>query len=152
MEDIFVTALYCDDIRQEMGGKLSFMGVYNSALVVPQFPATVPKLCVQVTVRIPLETKANNLTVRVLLNEQQVAEVAVPEGELSKALSSELNLDSPLENRQITVALAVQFAPLQLEQHGLMRVRAIVDGRELKANALVIRLPTEAEQGMSLAV
>lgn len=40
-----VFTLLCDDIRQEMGGKTSLMGLYDAHVVVPQLPFTLPKLC-----------------------------------------------------------------------------------------------------------
>ena len=37
--------LLCDDIRQEMGGKTSLMGMYDHHIVVPQVPFVLPKVC-----------------------------------------------------------------------------------------------------------
>jgi hypothetical protein len=37
--------LLCDDIRQEMGGKTSLMGIYEHHIVVPQVPFVLPKVC-----------------------------------------------------------------------------------------------------------
>jgi len=37
--------LICDDIRQEMGGKTSLMGLYDHHIVVPELPFTLPKVC-----------------------------------------------------------------------------------------------------------
>jgi len=37
--------LLCDDIRQEMGGKTSLMGLYDHHIVVPQVPFVLPKVC-----------------------------------------------------------------------------------------------------------
>ena len=37
--------LLCDDIRQEMGGKTSLMGIYDHHIVVPQVPFVLPKVC-----------------------------------------------------------------------------------------------------------
>lgn len=40
-------AIFCDDIRQEAGNKLSYMGVYDRALYIDEeFPITLSKLCV----------------------------------------------------------------------------------------------------------
>ena len=35
----------CDDIRLEQGNKFSLMGIYDLGLLLPQIPASVPKLC-----------------------------------------------------------------------------------------------------------
>lgn len=37
--------ILCDDIRQEMGGKTSLMGIYDHHIVVPQTPYVLPKVC-----------------------------------------------------------------------------------------------------------
>ena len=37
--------ILCDDIRQEMGGKTSLMGLYDHHIVVPQIPFVLPKVC-----------------------------------------------------------------------------------------------------------
>ncbi|HYE70110.1 MAG TPA: hypothetical protein VD932_01130 [Aquabacterium sp.] len=40
-----VYCLFCDDIRTELGGKLSFMGLYGAELILNiPFPAILPKL------------------------------------------------------------------------------------------------------------
>jgi hypothetical protein len=38
-------AIICDDIRQEIGNKLTFVGVYQDQIIVPSFPFTFAKLC-----------------------------------------------------------------------------------------------------------
>jgi hypothetical protein len=40
-----VYTLFCDDVRLEVGNKLSFMGVFQN-IVVPQLPVWLPKLAV----------------------------------------------------------------------------------------------------------
>ena len=35
----------CDDVRNEIGGKISMMGVYEKTLIVPSIPFVFPKLC-----------------------------------------------------------------------------------------------------------
>lgn len=35
----------CDDVRQEINGKISMMGIYNSSIVVPEIPYSISKLC-----------------------------------------------------------------------------------------------------------
>ncbi|GAB4267843.1 MAG: hypothetical protein Kow0029_02660 [Candidatus Rifleibacteriota bacterium] len=46
MSDLkYKCVLICEDIRQEVGGRVSLMGVLGSKLLVQQFPLTFPKLC-----------------------------------------------------------------------------------------------------------
>jgi hypothetical protein len=37
--------MICDDIREEVGNKMSMMGIYQKDIYVPRFPFTFPKLC-----------------------------------------------------------------------------------------------------------
>lgn len=43
--------IVCDDIRQELGNKLSFMGVYGDEIFVPSFPFTFSQLSVAIKYR-----------------------------------------------------------------------------------------------------
>ena len=46
MSDLkYKCVLICEDIRQEVGGRVSLMGVLGSKLLVQQFPLPFPKLC-----------------------------------------------------------------------------------------------------------
>jgi hypothetical protein len=40
--------IICDDIRQEVGGKFSVMGIYSDNIVLNKFPFTFSKLCFQI--------------------------------------------------------------------------------------------------------
>ncbi len=39
------TVLLCDDVRNEIGNKLSIMGIYGPELWIGKLPAVMPKLC-----------------------------------------------------------------------------------------------------------
>lgn len=46
MSDLnYKCVLFCEDIRQEVGGRVSLMGVLGSKLLVQGFPLGFPKLC-----------------------------------------------------------------------------------------------------------
>ena len=55
--------LLCDDIRQEMGGKTSLMGLYDHHIVVPQVPFVLPKVCFYSDVQIPEGAKEGTFNV-----------------------------------------------------------------------------------------
>jgi len=44
------STLLCDDIRQEMGGKLSFIGVYSKDIIFREIPTIYPKLCLGIVI------------------------------------------------------------------------------------------------------
>lgn len=57
--------MYCDDLREEVGGKTSYMGVYDGKMLVREFPVMLPKLCVIATVSTPIHKPFGILLVSV---------------------------------------------------------------------------------------
>jgi hypothetical protein len=80
--------IFCDDIRHELGGKLSYIGVYSGRLIVPDFPVTLPKLCVAVCALTSAERPFGNLVLRVLKDDDVVTEGVLDESQLSTAFES----------------------------------------------------------------
>ena len=42
---------YCDDIRPEINGKMSLIGLYSDKMLLPDIPASLPKLGILVTAK-----------------------------------------------------------------------------------------------------
>lgn len=72
------SVIVCDDIREELGGKLTLAGVYSNSLLLDRsiaFPALMKSLCL--FVRVSLEDRdpaPDRLTVRGSFNGEQVLE------------------------------------------------------------------------------
>jgi hypothetical protein len=66
MTERYVHALWCDDIRQEISNKLSFMGAFVGGITVPSLPTILPRLSVYVwaitTIGHPFEKAELNIT------------------------------------------------------------------------------------------
>src|SRR5690606_35262549 len=71
--------IYCDDIRREVGGAPSLMGVYRGALSVEQDDAIIKKLCVHVTIVLDEETASSDTSLRIDWNGKPIKEAAVPQ-------------------------------------------------------------------------
>ena len=41
--------ILCDDIRQEVGNKVTLVGIYGNQIYVSKFPYTFPKICMQIS-------------------------------------------------------------------------------------------------------
>lgn len=52
-DEPFGSTIFCDDVRNEIGGKNSYIGVYPGSLALPAFPASVPKFGVVTTIYEP---------------------------------------------------------------------------------------------------
>lgn len=68
-EHSLVSVIWCDDIREEVGNKLSFMGVY-SHLVVPSLPFVIQRLAAHITIYTPVDKPLKSLAFRVLKSDE----------------------------------------------------------------------------------
>lgn len=64
--DQFATALWCDEVREEAGNKLAFLGIYTGDLVVGELPARLPRLNACVTIVSNFEQPITSLDVLVV--------------------------------------------------------------------------------------
>ncbi len=61
-----VHTMWCDDIRQELGNKPSFMGVYTGGIVLAALPAVLPRLGLWTTVTATPDEPIQQLSARVV--------------------------------------------------------------------------------------
>lgn len=131
---------FCDDLRQEVGNKVSYMGVYQGMMLSQVFPIALPKLCAAVTVRFLRERAPTTLDFKLFLQDVVVAERSLDPGPLMAQQRSE-----PGANAVFATAL-FHMAPFFVEEPTLLKSRVYFDGQELKAGALGIRpLPNSAD-------
>lgn len=141
----YAHATFCDDIRQEQGGKLTLVGVYSSALLVSSFPAVLPKLCLVLNVITPASQPFKKLKLRIFRDTETLAEGDVPAEGLSSAAATSFNgvtIDDA--DRLHSVMAQFVFSPLKLDGPGRIRVRIETEAGELKANGLIIAQMPEA--------
>jgi hypothetical protein len=65
------SVLFCDDIRHEVGGKVSLMGIYGSHLLVPSMPLHLPKLAIHFNIELPIELKPDSIKINILIDGKQ---------------------------------------------------------------------------------
>lgn len=135
----FISAIFCDDIRMEVGNKLSMIGVYNGVMLVPAFPITLPKLCIALSARTDGRNPFKQLVFRVLKGEELLVEVPIPIEafpEIQVPLAGDVAIN-PNDRLQVCNGNIV-ISPFVVDKPTTIRVRAIADGEELKALALTI--------------
>ena len=136
--------IFCDDIRTEDGGKLSFIGCYNAAMFTASaFPIKLSKLCVHMHIFSPPSQPYKSVMARCYLPSETtpIAEEAIDIPSLAdqEALLASLPKDSK-NHPYIVVAASLVFAPLEISEPGLMNVRALINGgpEELHLGSLMI--------------
>ena len=72
-----ITTIVCDDARQEMGGKISLMGVYSGDLIVNKVPALLPTLSFVIFL-VGIKKDFNIIKVSLTFTDTKPIEITVP--------------------------------------------------------------------------
>lgn len=128
----FAHAIFCDDIRQELGGKFTFVGVYGAKLLVPAFPGVLPKLCVVVNMATPSDHPFKDLKFRVLRGDTVMAE-----GTFDNIAATGELFEGNHEQVMRVVTHAI-FSPFKVDGPELVRVQILTEDGEIPAGSLQI--------------
>lgn len=134
-----LNVIYCDDVRQEVGNKQSFIGVYAADLIVDRLPATLPKFCVVAMLSTPIAQPFDNLRVRVLMGEQCVfdtQDIAMTPAEGAQAIAESKTAAEPEGDMQANIVMVL--SPLQIDNETTLEVVADVDGESMRSRLLRI--------------
>jgi hypothetical protein len=131
---------FCDDIRREIRGKSSHIGIYSGDLIIYRdFPVTLTKLCiivyyierpgeseepVELRVCFPGEDE-DNPRIRGMLPVEDLRKNFVPKDDG--------------EDMTLTVRSEIEVVPCPLKEHGFIKVRAYRGDLEVRLGALLIR-------------
>lgn len=138
----FLSTIYCDDIRQEVGDKLSLMGIYNTVMYVQQFPATLPKLWIMATYTAASDKPPKSLKIRVFKNFEPLVDLDATNDyllELANARDPVVPMPDGTQ-RVISSHMHVCFSPLVLDGPCMLRVVAMTDKGEVRGLGLQIQL------------
>ncbi len=141
----YAHATFCDDIRHEMGGKLTLVGVYASDLLVPKFPCVLPKLCLVLNILTSAREPFQLLKIRVLKDEEVLAEGELMMQDWAALAAGAIPDDGETdeEERRLGLTAHFVFSPLKLDTPASIRVRIETEDGELKANGLRVAQMSE---------
>ncbi|MBE9555018.1 MAG: hypothetical protein IMF05_16250, partial [Proteobacteria bacterium] len=134
----FAYSLFCDDIRNEVGNKLSFMGVYSHVLYVPRMPFVLPKFCVQVVAVTPENLPFKSIAVRLKYGDFEEI-TALDEGRIKySTIDTREDLKYPGaeesdSNRVVEYQNFYVFSPFEIKEAGRFSVRVETESGELRA-------------------
>lgn len=133
MPSPYGVTLFCDDIRHEVGGKVTLVGIYGPELIIlGEGPITMPILALSLRLYIPrdLKFKKSNIV------------VSLQSGDQTKTLAQ---LETPIkpngewpENMMAMFNGNISFSPFVATPEDIIRVRAYFDDLEVKMGALKI--------------
>lgn len=128
--------IFCDDIRQEVAGKTSYIGVYQDNLITnAPFPMALPKFGISITVfYTPLKSKkADEIPFKVFLPGE-----GAPALEGTMPLPETIPPANAIHDTRPTIRMTAHLilAPLHLKGPGMVRVEAMIDGSPIELGRL----------------
>lgn len=139
MTGAFLETIYCDDVRSEVGNKLSYMGVYGSNFLVPAFPTVLPKICAVMLLHLPESTSAATVTFSLLCNEREIGRAG---GSIEEARRAAMPPREVGGEKYLAIRFIAQVSPLPLDAPCRLIALAEVDGSRLQGGVLVVeRMP-----------
>jgi len=146
--DRMMTAIFCDDIRHEMGNKLSFMGCYQGELIVPAMPFVLPKLCIYASTLTLPKKPFKTLTFRVVQDDDtELAKLDIS----ADVLEQSAHTQNATATRKI-VSTAIAFSPFSIEKPTSIRLLATTEEGEIVGPRLLIKIAAAQESPSALPV
>jgi hypothetical protein len=142
-------SLFGDDLRNEAGGKLSLMGMYQNDMIFhgTGFPILVPRFVILIMYYEIVDAIKGDVAFKVSYPEEAnlVADMQIPKKDMPLTqLTHEAEVEG--EERIIHIRVPIILSPFPLERPGRLRVRAqYSDGAILKLGSINIKSMTPEE-------
>lgn len=131
---------FADDLRFELGNKVSLIGMYSGEMFVSTLPALVPKLVATAFCATPVNDPIKSLSFKVLLGDQLLQEGVLPADALQHMQAQLANRGSEEDPvSEVSVGINVILTPLNVTAPSTLKVLLMVDGREMVAGKLRIQ-------------
>lgn len=136
LEHLSLQCIYCDDIREEAGGKTTIVGWYGGDPIgLPVEGALLlPTLGIVGMLAMPLEPKYKSMKVELLQDQQVLQSVLMPEQALNEMQVEKVPTSAPQFGRQIRIVIKVQNLPVA--EPCTFRMRITAGDEEVYSNGL----------------
>lgn len=139
-EGLHLFCTYADDVRQEVGGKLTYVGVYQGGglMVHGNLPIVMPRLAIVASLFCPVNRVVKSIKIRIKFNDDLILpELDVP-SDVVNALVDFNKSDGDSAGRALQFVQVIQ--PLNINAPGYIRCHAEVDGELVRGNCLDVQV------------
>jgi hypothetical protein len=128
--------IYCDDIRDEVGGKTTIVGWYGGVPVsLPEEGALlIPSLGIIGVLTMPSDSKYKSMKVEFMQNEHVLQSVVMPDQALNEMKVPVDQSAESLFGREVRIA--IKMINLQIADPCTLRMRVVIDEEEIYGNGL----------------
>jgi hypothetical protein len=135
--------IFCDDVRHEVTGKVTFVGTYTNTMIINgTLPTNLPKLCLGIVYREESDS-AEPVMIKVFMPGKEDDDPAIQVG-----FEPQADMIAPPTTDEFTFREArvfVEMPNVAIEKEGLIRVRAYRGDDEVRLGALVVTVNPVAE-------
>ena len=132
-------SIFCEDIREEVDNKNSWMGVFKGGIYTDDlYPLVIPKLAIIIKYYEVVDVHRENLEFRVYSTDgAMVAEARIER----VSLDTHFALSSISENDEALISVQVPFVfvPMVFPKPGVLKVRMFDGSQEMKLGSLPVR-------------
>lgn len=125
---------FCDDVRYEIGNKMSLMGIYGPELyVMGTAPTVLPKLVVVLEAITDFEDSFREIGLRIKMRgaEHDMLSVTIPTPEMPPKAE---------DTSRVILRAAIPVSPFVVAEEGILEVYADIDDESVRAGRLGIHL------------
>lgn len=137
--------IFADDIRNELGGKHSIIGVYNSVLSLDTAQSLIPKLAVSLTCHTDFGHPFKQIFVLVMLDDAVISQNELPAEFLERSFAENRKMleDSGVspDSQSYKATVNIHLNPLVIKQQSRLNVVVVADGDEIRVGSLLLKVP-----------
>lgn len=149
----FVT--FCDDIRHEVTGKMTLVGVYGGQMVVGgTLPITLPQICAVITFRFLPPSAPIKPVIKIFMSGQDdplfMMETDITPAQGATAVAEVARAeDDPDRVSFVQIVITPQIQGLVIAEAGTLKVRAYIGEDEIRLGTLSIMIASEQSLDLS---
>lgn len=141
MSGEYGTTIFCEDIRDEIGGKKTYVGVFGTDLIIKgALPAIIPQFALAITLLEPIPSATGPLNLKIYLPGAAGDEVAMDIDLPVERSTAKSDQDIDPTAEFVGALLSFKISPLVITNEGYIRVRAYKEGREIRLGSLKVKV------------
>ncbi|MFV3388041.1 DUF6941 family protein [Pseudomonas sp. NY15364] len=125
-------AIYCEDAREEVHGKVSLMGIYADYAIFSKFPANVSKFVIVVFANTSRSNPFKTLKFRAKAGNHVLGEMDIDQNNIQEDLAA-----SPVDLEDIQVKVQMVFTPISVNKPCKVYVEVITESETLTTRPLI---------------
>lgn len=141
----FAYSIFCDDIRNEVNGKHSVMGVLGNLMYLAEFPAVLPKLCAVLTASTPHDQPFKAVIFKGTMDGVVLFEIGLDSVQIEQMQKQNEGLIE--DPKRYEAKAMVVISPLHLAAPTKIKVSVLADGEEIECTGIQI---SKAPEGFKI--